>query len=258
MEQQRVSRSDRSLSRRASRRAKTDARLRLQPVPDEPQAQGVVTAGDPRTPLTRRVAVHVAAADPVSRAGVDGQLRYRPEVRLLNDAQQDQAEVTIVVTDEVDETAVRMIRSAARNGCARIVLVATRLDDGGLLAGIEAGVSGLIRRGEATGERLVNVVRAALAGDGTMPPDLLGRLLSQVGSLQRQLLAPRGLTFSGLTQREVAVLRLVADGLSTKEIAVQLAYSERTIKNVIHDLTTRLQLRNRSHAVAYALRRGLI
>jgi DNA-binding NarL/FixJ family response regulator len=91
-----------------------------------------------------------------------------------------------------------------------------------------------------------------------MPPDLLGRLLSQVASLQRHLLTPRGLTFAGLTQREVQVLSLVAEGSSTQEIAMRLAYSERTIKNIIHDLTTRLQLRNRSHAVAYALRRGLI
>jgi DNA-binding NarL/FixJ family response regulator len=54
------------------------------------------------------------------------------------------------------------------------------------------------------------------------------------------------------------VLRLVAEGFDTAHIAMQLSYSERTVKNVLHDLTTRLQLRNRSHAVAYALREGLI
>ena len=64
--------------------------------------------------------------------------------------------------------------------------------------------------------------------------------------------------FTGLAPREVEVLRLLADGLDTSEIAHQLAYSERTVKNVVHDVTTRLQLRNRSHAVAYALREGLI
>jgi DNA-binding NarL/FixJ family response regulator len=72
------------------------------------------------------------------------------------------------------------------------------------------------------------------------------------------VLAPRGLTFAGLTDRETKVLRLVADGFDTAEIATNLAYSERTVKNVIHDVTARLQLRNRSHAVAYALRAGLI
>jgi DNA-binding CsgD family transcriptional regulator len=54
------------------------------------------------------------------------------------------------------------------------------------------------------------------------------------------------------------VLRLVADGLDTSEIAERLSYSERTIKNIIHDVTTRFHLRNRSHAVAFAVRQGLI
>lgn len=211
-----------------------------------------------RRPTAKRIAVHITAADPVSHAGIDGQLRYRPEVKLLPDAQRSDAEVTIVVADGVDETTLRMIRMPQRNGCARVVLVATRLDDAGLLAAVEAGVSCLVRRGEATSHQLITLVSAAYAGDGTMPPDLLGRLLNQVGSVQRHLLGPRGLTFAGLTQRELQVLTLVAEGLSTREIATRLAYSERTIKNIIHDLTTRLQLRNRAHAVAYALRRGLI
>ena len=51
---------------------------------------------------------------------------------------------------------------------------------------------------------------------------------------------------------------MIADGHDTKEIALELCYSERTVKNIIHDLTTRLQLRNRAHAVAYAVRQGLI
>ncbi len=54
------------------------------------------------------------------------------------------------------------------------------------------------------------------------------------------------------------MVRLVADGLDTREIALRMSYSERTVKNVLHDLTTRLQLRNRTHAVAYAVREGLI
>ena len=66
------------------------------------------------------------------------------------------------------------------------------------------------------------------------------------------------MTYGGLTHRELRVVRLLADGYSTAEIARELAYSERTIKNSIHDLTTRLQLRNRSHAVAFAVRQGLI
>ena len=68
----------------------------------------------------------------------------------------------------------------------------------------------------------------------------------------------RGYSFTGLTDRERTVLQLLADGLSTRAVALRLSYSERTIKTVIQDLTLRLQLRNRTQAVAYALRNGWI
>jgi DNA-binding NarL/FixJ family response regulator len=219
--------------------------------------------------MSERIPVLVVARDPVSKAGVVSQLRHRPEVT-VSEAEPDQVHsdpapgapgtrtVAVVAADEVDEDTVRTLRAVRRGGCARVVLVATRLDDAAVVDAAEAGVCGLVRRSEATPERLVDVVRTAAAGDGSVPPDLLGRLLDHVGRLQRQVLAPRGLSFSGLSSREADVLRLVAEGLDTGEIASQLAYSERTVKNVLHDVTTRLQLRNRSHAVAYALRSGLI
>ncbi|SDZ07167.1 regulatory protein, luxR family [Saccharopolyspora shandongensis] len=61
-----------------------------------------------------------------------------------------------------------------------------------------------------------------------------------------------------LTEREVDVLRLMADGWCTAEIAGGLGYSERTVKNALSSVTSRLKLRNRAHAVAYALRAGII
>jgi DNA-binding NarL/FixJ family response regulator len=68
--------------------------------------------------------------------------------------------------------------------------------------------------------------------------------------------APR--TVRELTPRELRVLTLLADGYRTSEIALELAYSERTIKHAIAAMTSRLQLRNRTQAVAFAVREGLI
>lgn len=205
-----------------------------------------------------RIAVYVYAHDPISQAGLASQLRARPEIQVV-DGDIDEAAVALVVVDEVDEEASRVVRAIQRNdGIPRVVLIVTRLDDAGMLAGVEAGACGLLRRSEALPERLVTAIQAAATGDGSVPADLLGRLLEHVGRLQRQVLSPRGLTMSGLTEREIEVLRLVAEGLDTNEIANSLSYSERTIKNVIHDVTARLNLKNRSHAVAYAVRQGLI
>jgi DNA-binding NarL/FixJ family response regulator len=205
-----------------------------------------------------RVKVYVHATDPVSATGVAGELRQRPEVHVVDDAEFDTAQVAVVVADEVDAGTVCTIRAIQRDGCHRVVMVVTRLDDAGLLAAVEAGACGMLRRSDAVADRMVESVLTAARGDGSVPPDLLGRLLDQMSRLQRQVLAPRGLSLSGFTDREIDVLRLLGEGWDTAEIAGKLAYSERTVKNVIHDITARHQLRNRSHAVAYAVRQGLI
>ncbi|HEX2851025.1 MAG TPA: response regulator transcription factor [Acidimicrobiales bacterium] len=207
--------------------------------------------------MSERIRVFVYAHDPISQAGLAAQLRTRSDVQVVDD-DVDHAEVAVVVADEVDEETTRVVRAIQRNGIPRVVLIVTRLDDAGMIAGVEAGACGLLRRSEAKPEQLATAIRAAHIGDGSVPSDLLGRLLDHVGRLQRQVLTPRGITLSGLTEREIEVLRLVADGLDTAEIATSLSYSERTIKNIIHDVTARLNLRNRSHAVAYAVRQGLI
>lgn len=205
-----------------------------------------------------RIPVCVFADDPISEVGLAGQLRPRPEVLVLDPAYAERAAVALVVAEAVDEATLNQLRSLGRVRQARLVLVATHIADADLVSAVEAGISGLVRRSEASADRLVSAIASAAAGEGNVPPDLLGRLLDQVGRLQRQVLSPRGLHFSGLAEREVQVLRLVADGLDTAQIAAKLSYSQRTVKNVLHDVTSRLHLNNRSHAVAYALRQGLI
>ncbi|MEO5725032.1 MAG: response regulator transcription factor [Ilumatobacteraceae bacterium] len=208
--------------------------------------------------MNERIAVYVYSEDPISQAGVAAQLRGRPEAYVLDEAAIDQAVVAIVVSDAIDEATVRAVRGIQRGGCPKVVLVASQLDDNSLMLAVETGVAGLLRRQEATPELLAHAVVSAAKGNGTLAPDLVGRLLQQVSRLQHDVLLPRGIGRDGLNDRERDVLRLLADGLGTQEIANKLAYSERTIKNIIHDVTTRLHLRNRSHAVAYAIKTGIV
>jgi len=208
--------------------------------------------------MGQRISVYVYGNDPVLQAGVGSQLRASPDVVVVDQAELDEADVAIVVADLVDETVLRILRAIQRGSVPRTMLIAAALDEATVIAAAEAGVSGLLRRSEVTGERLLEVVGKVAAGEAAVPADLVARLLDQVGRLQRQVLSPRGLRFSGLSEREIEVLRLLADGLDTGEIAHRLSYSERTIKAVLHDVTARFQLRSRAHAVAYAVREGLI
>jgi DNA-binding NarL/FixJ family response regulator len=205
---------------------------------------------------TETVCVRIDARDPISEAGVRMQLRARPEIRLALAGQV--AQVLVAVADSVDEETTRWLRGLHREDGLPVVLVSGRVDGQALSALVEAGVRAVLRRPEATSDRLVGAVRAAMAGHGELPPELLRLLLDHLAGLNRHVLNPRGYSFTGLTERERAVLQLLADGMSTREVAVRLSYSERTIKTVIQDLTLRLQLRNRTQAVAYALRNGWI
>jgi DNA-binding NarL/FixJ family response regulator len=217
-----------------------------------------LTALPPARPATgRRTTVTVLATDPVTGAGVASQLRFRQELEVLAGGH-DTADVVVVVADDVEEEQVRQLRQARRAG-ARTVLVAGSLTGTSVLAAVDAGATAVLRRVEATAEALAGAVAGAARGEGVMPPDLLGKLMATVGSAGLTGQAGAGpRTFGGLTQRELHVLRLLADGCTTSEIARELCYSERTVKNSIQAFTSRLQLRNRSHAVAYAVRQGLI
>jgi DNA-binding NarL/FixJ family response regulator len=100
--------------------------------------------------------------------------------------------------------------------------------------------------------RVVSCVRAATRGGGSISPELLGQLLPAGAGTRPDPSQPQ------LTDREYDVLRMLADGESTRGIAERLSYSERTVKNIVHDLLVKLGCRTRAHAVALATRQGVI
>jgi len=204
-----------------------------------------------------QIRVALQAMDPLSRAGL-ASLLQRPEFVLQRGADGDRAEVLVVSAERMTVDVVAMLRRSAAETSAPVVLIADDINETELLTAVECRVVAVLPRRAVTAERLAHSVHAAAAGGGVMPPNLVGELLKHIERLQRDVLTPHGLNAAGLTPREIDVLRLMADGFDTSEIAGELCYSERTVKNVIYGLTHRLKLRNRSHAVAYALRTGMI
>jgi DNA-binding NarL/FixJ family response regulator len=213
-------------------------------------------AGSEHHPGGRAVATYVLGGDPISQAGLTAQLRCVSSLRIVDEP--ERAAIAVLVVDEVDEDTARSIRKVLRAGCSQVAAVVTALDDAGVLRAVEAGACTILRRSDAAPDQLAAALIAAVEGHGSLPPDLLGSLLNKVGALQRNVLQPRGLLLNGFTERELEVLRLLADGLDTAEVAAKLAYSERTVKSIVHDVVTRYNLRNRCHAVAYACRAGVI
>jgi DNA-binding NarL/FixJ family response regulator len=178
------------------------------------------------------IVVSIQANDALIGAGAAAYLRSRPGLVPVLASAAPVADVILVLAGQVRESTVAWMQQAARRTSrsnARFVLVG----DGERPPWIESAVaSGLVSvlpwRGSDF-ERIVDAIHRTARPAGTQ-----------------------------LRDRELEVLRLLADGLSTLEIASRLNYSERTVKNIIHGVVSRLNLRNRTHAVAFALRNGLL
>jgi DNA-binding NarL/FixJ family response regulator len=137
---------------------------------------------------------------------------------------------------------------------ARVIVCSSDCGPDSVLAAMQAGAVGYLRKDELTPESLAAAVTAAANGTGVVTSELLGHLfevVAETGQESRPVAAK-------LTDREQQVLTLIAAGHPTREVAQELSYSERTVKNVLHDVVTKLNARSRSQAVAFAVREGLI
>jgi DNA-binding NarL/FixJ family response regulator len=136
---------------------------------------------------------------------------------------------------------------------ASVIVCSSDTQQETVLRALQAGALGYLRKDELTPEALAAAMKAAASGTGVLAPDLLGALVPKVnGHGAARPVAAR------LTDREQQVLALIAAGHPTREVAEELCYSERTVKNVLHDVVTKLNARSRSQAVAFAVREGLI
>jgi DNA-binding NarL/FixJ family response regulator len=205
-----------------------------------------------------RVSVYIYAHDPITRSGLEAQLRGRPEFDLMESVSGVPPKVAVLAIDTADEDALQVMRGLRAQGCEHMVLVVNSLSDDDLMAAVEAGAGSIVWRSHASASWLAQTVINAAGGEAALPPEVLSRLLRQVTRLRRHVLQPRGLTFTGLSGREKDILKLAADGFDTDEIARELCYSKRTVTSALHDVAVRYQLRNRTHTVAYAIREGLI
>jgi len=126
-----------------------------------------------------------------------------------------------------------------------------------IMACIEAGAAGYVLK-EASFEVLVETLRAVHRGESFSSPRMTASLFSRIAELagERELKIP--LSSVKLTARELEIVNLIAEGLSNKEIAQQLAVETQTVKNHIHNILDKLQLHNRLEAVEYARERKLL
>lgn len=222
-----------------------------------------------------KIPVFVYAADPLSAAGAKAQLMSEPDIELLGPVDIDRARVALLVTEAADPSTARVVRAIQRDGVPSVVLVAARFDVEGVVSVAAAGVTGFVRRAEATSARLVAALREADQPGCHLPEGLMRKVaalrdhdgdnvevldLTDDGPLGTSSSDGSVSTIAGprLSVREAEVLRLVAEGYDTADVAEKLAYSESTIKGILAKVMTKIEARNRCHAIAIVMRSGLI
>ena len=161
----------------------------------------------------------------------------------------------LVVLDHAMPGGRDFIAAVSESTGASVLVCTSDCSEDSVLAAMQAGAIGILRKDTLTMEGLAAAVQAAASGAGVVTPELLGGLVrSAANGVNGHARAHQ----ATLTDREQQVLALIAAGHPTREVAQQLCYSERTVKNVLHDVVTKLNARSRSQAVAFAVREGLI
>ena len=203
------------------------------------------------------VVIVVCSADPLALPGIAHILGNEPGLAVVSPDHLREAHIAIVVADELDTTTLDLLARVARSTSARILLLTDELAEADLADLVRCRVVSVLGRHAATATGLASAIDNALRF--CQPPgELTAQLLAQLARVAPGRLQPKAGRISPLEPRERELLRLLAEGYDTAEIARTLSYSERTVKNIVRGLLDRLHLRNRAHAVAFAMRAGLL
>jgi DNA-binding NarL/FixJ family response regulator len=139
----------------------------------------------------------------------------------------------------------------------RVVILSVSEADEHVFDAIRFGAHGYLLK-DLRPEQLYDLIRAVMRNETALSPAIAGRLLREFREhSERRPVATVEPSGPALTQREIQILQLVAEGLSNKEIGVRLSITEGTVKNHVHNALEKLQLENRIQAAAYVVRHGL-
>jgi NarL family two-component system response regulator LiaR len=200
----------------------------------------------------------------IVRKGVRGYLEVQPDLAVVGDAAGGEEAVRIVTElvpdvvlmdlvmpgmDGVEAT--RRIRDASPR--TQVVVLTSHHEDGHIFPAIKAGAISYILK-DVDPRDLAEAVRAAARGEAVIHPRVAARMMAELRGAREEVTNP----FTELTNREMDVLRLIAEGMSNAAIAERLVLSEKTVKGYVSNILGKLHLADRTQAAVYAWREGVV
>ncbi len=212
-----------------------------------------------------RISVLIVDDHAVVRRGVRAFLETQPDMEVVGEAASGQEAVQQVLRHAPDVvlldlimpgmdgiTAIREIKRWSPR--TQVVVLTSFDDDDNIFPAIRAGALSYLLK-DVSPEELAQTIRMASRGEAQLHPRVAARLMQEA---RRPQTHTPGHPFADLTQRELDVLRLVAQGLNNQEIAERLHISPRTVKFHISNILNKLHLADRTQAAIYAWRHGLM
>src|SRR5689334_23701272 len=218
----------------------------------------------------------MGASEPVRVVVVDDQELFRrgltmllgvePDIEVVGEAGDGVSaiELTLETVPDVVLLDVRMPKRSGLEACmrikeqvpsTRIIMLTVSDEEGDLYEAVKNGASGYLLKDSSIDE-VAQAIRVVAEGQSLISPSMAIKLLDEFKQMSRtdrqQVPTPR------LTERELEVLKLVAQGLNNREIAKRLFISENTVKNHVRNILEKLQLHSRMEAVMYAVREKLL
>ena len=214
--------------------------------------------------MTEPITVLVVDDHAVVRRGVRGYLETQADIAVVGEAASGEEAVRLaadlvpdvvlmdLVMPEMDGVeATRQIRRASPR--TQVVVLTSYHEDVHIFPAIKAGALSYLLK-DVGPEELAAAVRAAACGEAVVHPRVATRLMQELRGARRDVPSP----FAELTDRELEVLRLIAEGLSNADIAERLVISEKTVKGYVSNILSKLHLADRTQAAVYAWREGVV
>ena len=210
-----------------------------------------------------RTKILIADDHPVVREGLSAMLSREKNISVIGEATNGKEAIDLALKGSPDVVlmdlrmpvldgveAIRQIKSKRPD--IEFIIITTYDDDENILKGIEAGAKAYLLK-DSPREKLFQAIKAVSRGESLIEPAIAGRVIDRLTQLSQQVKAP-----DALSEREIEVLSLIAEGTSNKEIARDLCISQSTVKTHIQSIFQKLDVNDRTEAVTKAIRKGLI
>jgi NarL family two-component system response regulator LiaR len=214
--------------------------------------------------MTESISVLLVDDHAVVRQGVKAFLATQPDLSVVGEAGSGEEAVVLaeqlipdvilmdLIMPDVDgvETTRRVKQVSLRS---QVVVLTSYHEDEHIFPALKAGALSYILK-DVSAEELASAVRKAAVGEAVLHPRVAARVIKELQGRREDVLNP----FTQLSERELEVLKLIADGMSNAEIAAALVLSEKTVKGHVSNILGKLHLADRTQAAVYAWREGVV